>query len=504
MDRIIIDPYKKGQLHEVADLMLVIYRTLVDIRYLHPSWIHEGPHDVDALIPMYRSHGVGDSVIYLYSILPYVDTGGVERVDFLQGGRFADFRLEEDVEQGRDPFYDGRDMPPHMTALSLQGNHRSAMVYNSRKHGISITDQEWMGSTDHNINEGWVSENDGIDDGSDDENEEDDEENEENENDRVDEDDDEDDKDDDISMRENEYDEGQPAGRVLRDIHRWFRELIELPGDGEQSGWEWDPDLTKPLYLKRGWPHSFDGDSFVVDHARAIALDAVKRKLNGPAEEVRRMESNVGYENYSSVIWRREKLASAKTDEEKWVARWELWREESIFRPDMEVLRRAKEEMDSVKHEEAPLLEVKKLRETLRWKSERLSYVREADVPVAETEARLPYAEEELEVLRKAYAAARADADRLFPGRSSTPDPVAQEVKGWEGKREFLTGHMDKARRDVIAVREWMTQLPDVGADGARKLAQEFLDNGQGRVESYSGQISEVDETLKKYALPGD
>lgn len=94
------------------------------MRYLDDEWI-QGPHDIEALIPMYRSYNLDDSIIYLYSILPYVDTGGAEYQDFFQGGRFADFRLEEDVERGRDPFHeDGTLLPPYMTPLSLLGNHQ--------------------------------------------------------------------------------------------------------------------------------------------------------------------------------------------------------------------------------------------------------------------------------------------------------------------------------------------------------------------------------------------
>jgi hypothetical protein len=72
---------QKAQLHEVADLMLEIYRTLARMRYLDSSWIYEGPHNIDALLPMYHSCGLDASIIYLYSILPYIDTSGAEGVD---------------------------------------------------------------------------------------------------------------------------------------------------------------------------------------------------------------------------------------------------------------------------------------------------------------------------------------------------------------------------------------------------------------------------------------
>lgn len=113
--------------------MLEIYRTLVRMRYLDASWICEGPHDIEALVPTYHSYGLDDAVIYLYSILPYVGTAGATYLDFFQGGEFADFRKEEDVKQGRGPFYEGDEdsqLPPYMTTLSsLLSNHRSVIFW---------------------------------------------------------------------------------------------------------------------------------------------------------------------------------------------------------------------------------------------------------------------------------------------------------------------------------------------------------------------------------------
>ena len=125
------------------------------MRFLDPSWILEGPHDIEALRPLYHSHGLDASIIYLYSILPYIDTAWAKEVDFFQGSDFADFRDEKDVEQGRNPIYDDEDeisMRPWMTPLSMMGNHRSIIIYDARKHCIGILDQESGGSSDHNIN----------------------------------------------------------------------------------------------------------------------------------------------------------------------------------------------------------------------------------------------------------------------------------------------------------------------------------------------------------------
>jgi len=155
-----LTPSQKAELHEVADGMLKVYQTLVRMRYLDASLIQEGPHNVDHLLPLYRSLGLDPSIIYLYSILPYVkpgDDGGGG--DFFQGGEFADFRDEEDVRQARDPFYsDAAEdaMRPWMTPLSTVGNHHTALIYDARKHCIGIFDQLNSGSGDHNLYEGCI------------------------------------------------------------------------------------------------------------------------------------------------------------------------------------------------------------------------------------------------------------------------------------------------------------------------------------------------------------
>jgi len=158
---------EKAQLHEVADFLLQVFLTLACMRYLDPEWIVQGPHDIDALIPMYRRHDVGDPITYLYSILPYIDTGGAVQGGprFIQGSTFADFRTERDVERGRDPFYDGggedddeyaRVMRPWMTPLSMLGNHGSVVVYSAKTNQVWILDQESVGSSDLDINVGLV------------------------------------------------------------------------------------------------------------------------------------------------------------------------------------------------------------------------------------------------------------------------------------------------------------------------------------------------------------
>lgn len=362
---------QKAQLEEVADLMLEIYRTLVRMRYLDASWIHEGPHNIDGLLPLYRSLGLDDSIIYLYGILPYVDGAGGESIDFFQGSEFADFRRRKVVERGRDPFYEAQNfLPPYMTPLSLLGNYGSLIIYNARQHCVAIIDQESMGSGDHNIDEDCVvmkhgaqwpdeeemrdAEDQDVGDGGDDE-----------EDGATDDEDDEDSDDDPGSW--NELD-SRPAGHVLRDIFRWYQKLIETPGVGDQTIFEWDADLVRPLYRKHGWPDAyFDEDAFEVDRKRAYAVWLAQSDMKEAEDEMTRAKVPRGFDGLErDESWTmreaRGRVEVADTIEELWVARWHLRWAEKMFEVRPDNVRRTEERRDRLKEEPLLLKEVLILR----------------------------------------------------------------------------------------------------------------------------------------------
>lgn len=504
-----LTPAKKAQLHEVADLMFEIYRTLVRMRYLDASWICEGPHEIDeALLAIYRAHGLDDSVIYLYSILPYVDAAGAVGLDFLQGGEFADFRKEGDVKQGRDPFYEENEnelLPPHMTTLSLLGNHRSVIFYNSREHWIAIIDQECDGSTDHNLHEGRIIPNDefgswheegegeqdpdGVDedelegDGDGEEGEEDEEE----------------DEDDGSDGEGNHWDEmsGRPAGRVLRDIIRWYYELVETPGGGEQSAQSrqaWEPELLKPLYRKHGWPGShFDGDAFLVDLDCTYAVRTAESRFTMDIKVLQAHLKDFGPDGQDFAKMK-EREAAAETVEDLWIARWHLWRIELDARRNAEALRRAEKRWEEARRE-LPLEEVKILHESLGYWESRLGHARWEHRDVMGAQIRLQYAEKQLGVYEKAYAAARADADALLPG--GTPGRRALKISGYEARHRQVDWGVKESQREIEATRGWVSELPE-GIDRARKMARDDMAQREKMLEVFMEQRRCVAEALEK------
>jgi hypothetical protein len=478
-----LTPSAKTKLHQVSAGMLEIYRTLVRMRYLDASWIHEGPHNVDALLPMYQSYKLDPAVIYLYSILPYVDTGGAASVDFFQGGEFADFRLKEHVERGRDPFYtesDSESMRPWMTPLSLLGNHQTVIIYDTKRHRIGMFDQESGRSTDRNPMGGDVEDKDETEE----EVEEADSNEEENEGDDADDDDDDDDdewedeEDDEDEENENIYDEmvSRPAVAVLRDIVKWYNELLETPGGGEQSASEWEPKMLVPLYRKNGWPSdSFDGDNFLVDMVRAKAADQAKYDAEEPMRKVRENRGSIQDEGSASVKYLQGELAKAKTPDQEWKIHWHMWRLQRRNEWGREALIKAEARMarmypdgQCLKPEDLPLWELWKLRQEL---SSAQNSVKDS----AGRPAQLRYAEQQAALYQKAYDASRLDAERLCPGRVDSFSPLVNDPPA-EDPEEREKDRIERLRQNIEEIRDWIAQLPE-SATETRKDAQYELAN---------------------------
>jgi len=506
-----LTPSQKAHLHEVANLMLEIYRTLARMRYLDPSWIYEGPHSIDALLPVYHSCGLDASIIYLYSILPYIDTAGAEEVDFFQGGEFADFRQEKDVEQGRDPFYADSEeeaMRPWMTPLSMLGNHRSVIIYNARKHCIGILDQESCGSTDHNLYEGWTAVTQETSEGKEEASGEEEE--------ACDEEEEEEEEEEDSEEGEGIYDgmDSRPAGNVLRDIVQWYHELIETPGGGSHSGGEWDSAIVEPLYRKHCWPNAnFDGDAFLVDQARATAAALAKWSSEEPIREVQNLKGWLKDEDGSDMRQMRDRLAAVQTDDEQWLARWELWQAEQNNRRILKKLLQAEEARDRTcpdgqcqKPEELPLWEERQLREDSWSKQRSLKAIQQEakQLQAGERERvpgiqiRLRHAEKQATVYQKAHEAARLDAERLCPGRFFTVGPgVATKGLDLKERMDNLTCYVEESQREVKLIREWMAQLPD-SAHQARQVAQDAVDGKEQYIEICMEQSRGVAIALEK------
>ena len=528
---------QKANLHELADGMLKIYRTLERMRYLHGSWIQPGPHDVSHLVPMYRSHGCDDAIIYLYSILPYIGAP-YEYMGFFKGGRFADFRTEEDVKQGRDPFYsddDNERLLPCMTSLSLLGNHQTVIVYNAKTHWIGMYDQESGGSSDPNIHE-WdvpveeglvgeeeregreeeeedkVGEDDGDDgDGGDEEDEDEDDDEGEGEGEDEDEDEGEGEEDEDEEDESYWYEmDGRAAPNVLRDMVKWYEELSEVPGGADDTPGEWREEISVPVYRKHGWPSAdFDGDAFEVDLFRAKAAFEVKETVEEPIDNFRRCEAVIGYHT-KRLAEATTRLEFTETIDDAWVARFKLREAKMGLAAAEKDLVEAEKRMENLcpggkmqNPEDLPLLELRAVETAFwdaqrhpKWVEQRLKELKPEDQHCApEMKLDLALAQRQAVVAQKALDACRLDAERLCPGRSLPPDGEGQDknrtldlTAQMKVKREELSIMVEQLKKDVKGYQDWIADVP-AEATEALRIAGTYLESDEMKLKRYTESL---------------
>lgn len=333
---------QKARLHEIADLMLQIYETLAEMQYICPAGIIRGPHNIpDEMQQLYKDLELDPSIIYLYSILPYIDGHAADAEGFFQRSHFFNHMKATDVRSGRDPWYrdpkagwddeDGLYMRSWYTPFSRVWERSPVLIYDAREHRIWIANYDtstdpflcprWYGelgdqkddASDWGGTDGysnWSEDGDNQEDGEgeadsqsttstgssefwDDEEKMDDEEL--------------------NSLREDptadvNFDEGfeiveemswneqraalqiknensleliqsRDASHALRDINRWYRELKEVPDkyDGLGSGPTVEEKTRRTLYKKHGWPDNFHAQAFTVDLIRTNAAERAGR-----------------------------------------------------------------------------------------------------------------------------------------------------------------------------------------------------------------------------------
>ena len=86
-------------------MLLEIFETLAELRYVDPESIVRGPHDLGHLQDLYTEHNLDPTIHHSYTLLPYIDSSHTEARDFFNGGTCFDPTDERDVAQGRDPFF---------------------------------------------------------------------------------------------------------------------------------------------------------------------------------------------------------------------------------------------------------------------------------------------------------------------------------------------------------------------------------------------------------------
>ncbi|KAK3989933.1 hypothetical protein QBC44DRAFT_395427 [Cladorrhinum sp. PSN332] len=356
-------------------------------------------------------------------------------------------------------------MLPHMTALSLLGNHVGAILYDAKWHKLGIFGQEsgdW--NYDHGMREN-TREVEEAEQGNEeeilevrDEEEKKDEDEDEDEGDGEEGEDDEDDEEEEEKEEEeegeygpdwNEYGElmmnTRSAGELLRDMNKWYLELRETPGGGDPTCVDWNREMVKPLYVKHGWPGlDFDGDAFLVDLVRARTLDSVKYSAEEPLRQVQCYKGWLASWDFQGVGLGKlgQQVSGAKTVDGEWLARWELWSMETRKREIESDLTQAEEWAriscpggNCLKDEDLPIMELKQLATeyrsaigSLEEANKFAELVRKGErEPYRGMEAKLRQVEQEVEIVKKSYEGCKADAERLCPGQSLSFLPVFEK-----------------------------------------------------------------------------
>ncbi|KJZ77418.1 hypothetical protein HIM_03142 [Hirsutella minnesotensis 3608] len=483
--------HQKSQLHEVADLVLEIIRTLIRMRYICTSTVHirEGPHDISNLVPSLVARGLDPAIIYLYSILPYVDANRCGFSTFFQGSLFTDFRHLDIVEHGRNPFCSKcpKDrLHPWMTPLSMPGNSPNFIVYDAQSHRIGIIGQDYCVSKDPSIT-GWrPAASRGHQDW------------------RI------------MRCQPECKEKGEwhcdriktrPAGAVLRDILRWFHDLSEIPGDEQVTGYDWKQDVTKPLYQRHGWPGSnFNGDAFEADLLRARTLCGIKWSAKGKLEAQEWKLQAVLCEQYGPEQQiRSERLAAASTIEEEWVALWEMWRTEQGMRLVLNDIADTGRKLSQLAYgkdtrpDKVILEELQVLETKLQGGKDHLEFCRRQaeetgieggmgwpnDIDRRQHFLRIiPYCEKDVAVYQIAYSACEREVDSRQLRRTCFTAGEERRLK----RRKEWTSEVERLRADVQDISDWITQLPGE-AKVAKVLAQGLIRNHQEAIQDYRRKL---------------
>lgn len=519
-----LEEWQKEQLQEVADGMLKIYRTLARMQFIDDHIIEEGPHDLENMLSVYRELNIDDSIIYLYSILPYVN----EKVGFFQRGETLDLRDENDMDEARNPMYDD-DSPlrPWMTALSSISNHDVALIYDAERHVIGMFAQEYSGSTDPRIRSPspYESSNDGVEDpsgspGEDDDLRDDTSEKSNNEsrggsaNDEEAEGSSSADEDEE-STEENIWDDmdARSAPKVLRDVVRWYENLTELPLNEDKG--EWDPEFIRPLYLKYGWPSAdFDAEGFLVEKrireaVKEVEEDQEKEKdYEGDLEiqlrgQVEQNEGEWGLRYDQDIIDRTSDL------ETEWKSRYRMHKMGRIRINLAKRIQENREKSEKMPKDDSTLTEqqvvLAKLNEDLDNAQERLeSLTRVADkTEGTDTRSRnkrkeTEETEKELRIYKKAYQKYKSDEDVTPMARPSYYcDETDMRARLWQ-----LVTSLETSKEEAEALKEFIAGMPE-DVKEARKEAESSLSSLENRSQMTEQQINTFEDKLRGVGYVG-
>ncbi|KAK8087756.1 hypothetical protein PG997_002717 [Apiospora hydei] len=505
-----LDEATKARLQRVADLMLDIYQTRAEMRYIDAAAIKPGPHDITHLMPLYQSLKLDPTVIYLYSILPYVDEVEAGQREFYMGGTWLNHLDKEQVQQGRDPFFlspEGNDfsdpkgpyMRPWFTPLSVLCERQQVIIYDAKEDRIWTIDQGSWKNEDPALRDAAEREDSPFED-------------------EYDDDDDMDSEDGgDFVVVPNDISRmpARAAAEVLRDINAWFRaHRVPFPGNPDWSdGDGFDTTLTE-LYARHGWPDHFDGDAFEVGRLRRWAVARVRDDQGEPARKLEEAQEDV--DRCREQLKHYEKAtATSKSTKGKWRGKFDA------LRASLELQRSLMEmeevEADMARRDQGPSgggdVRIKECRVLMRRLKDRQGALGTNNQAMVMNKATVRWiraerrqGEKEAANLVKAVEAAKADVERLFPGVEVDLDAPYDEPSGLEtAERDHASTEklIASLESDIATYQEWQATVPRLQRDLIRSVKDE-IDKTKTVIERLRGENEGLRDEIERLAYRKD
>ncbi|KAF1943969.1 hypothetical protein EJ02DRAFT_432753 [Clathrospora elynae] len=333
--------YNDMQLQEIATLMDDLYTLLADMTFIPHTSIKRGPHQINATANTCKRD---PAALRLMEILPYVDASQVQESDFLFGGSFMDYRRNDKLREGCDPFHTSASwdyMTPETVALTSwgtggwNGDRTWVLMYDTGKHAMRVYEGElWIAQTKKSQLTGEDISGVGI------------------------------------------FREGIQAGRSIldRSHHAWaewfdapklltrlkeaYRTAAWSPWEtsNRDHGWGVDRKHITSLLRKNGWPETFDPDQFNVDFIRAQNKPSGRGWAEAVFKTIEDLEgegqTDLGLTIDGQIAWGKERLRQliphfekATDPEERWLLMWRVQRAKRDVERDEAHLEAAKQEV---------------------------------------------------------------------------------------------------------------------------------------------------------------
>lgn len=251
-------------------------------------------------------------------------------------------------------------------------------------------------------------------------------------------------------------------------------------------------ESTKQLYLKNGWPDSFNGDSFETDQLRLETMSRAKYQAEQPLRELETLESWAQYVARTKSRLETD-LASTTDIDKQWALKLDLWLGEDREKERLCQLSSAEEEAQRlcpngicIRVGEEPLWEQEYLRNEARGakrtieSNKQYNYIKEEELTPEmrrRFESDQPKREAEFSKLRTAFRASRVDAQRLCPDHTAeTVEAIAKVLRRATSSDQIAGAkrYIHSLEKNIADLTAWAIQIPREAVEATKKAEQQI------------------------------